>query len=138
MVDPMRLLKLPEYNLEATMERLASTYMHGRSEPPALEFLQEFMGVGTVWPSAAMARTYFGREWHKREITHDAADRTNFYATLRIAEMDRSRSGGPFVYHVAFRHPRLFGRHRLQYGLVLRHGNRASLRQRPHRQLRLA
>ena len=127
-VDPMCLLKLPERNPEATMERLASTYMHGRWEPPALEFLQEFMGRRAAWPPPNLARDYFGRAWHKQEITHDAMDRTNYYATLRIAALDRTRSGGPFVYHVAFRHPSLFGRRWLQYGLVLRHSTRVSLR----------
>ncbi|MCA9180604.1 MAG: hypothetical protein KDA51_04105 [Planctomycetales bacterium] len=127
-VDPICLLKLPERNPEATMERLASTYVHGRWEPPALEFLQEFMGRRAAWPPPSLARDYFGRDWHKREITHDATDRTNFYATLRIAPLDGSRCGGPFVYHVAFRHTSLFGKRWLQYGLVLRHGNRISLR----------
>ena len=127
-VDPICLLKLPERNPEATMERLASTDVHGRWEPPALELLQEFMGRRAAWPPPSLARDYFGRDWHKREITHDATDRTNFYATLRIAPPDGSRCGGPFVYHVAFRHTSLFGKRWLQYGLVLRHGNRISLR----------
>lgn len=127
-IDPMCLLKLPERNPEATMERLTSTYMHGRWEPPALEFLQEFMGRRAAWPPPHIARNYFGREWHKCEITHDAVDRRNFYATLRVAAIERAHSAGPFVYHFAFRHPSLFGRRWLQYGLVLRHGNRVSLR----------
>lgn len=127
-VDPMCLLKLPDDDPDATMESLATTYLHGRWEPPALKFLEEFLGRRAQWPPPGLAQRYFARKWCHREFAHEATTRTNHYATISITPSGRARCGGPFVYHVAFRHATLFGKRWLQYGVVLRYGNRISLR----------
>lgn len=127
-VDPVSLLKLPEGDPEATMERLATNFLHGRWDPPSLELLNGFLGRRRVWPPPELAQRYFGRPWWTQELAHDAEVRTNYYATLRIAASGQKNSEGPFVYHIGFRHPTLFGKRWLQYGVVLRHGKRVSLR----------
>ena len=127
-VDPMCLLKLPDGDPDATMESLATTYLHGRWEPPALKFLEEFMGRRAQWPPPDLAQRYFGRRWCHREFAHEATTRTNYYARISVAPSGRAPGGGPFVYHVAYRHVTLFAKRWLQYGVVLRYGNRISLR----------
>jgi|GEM_PF-1770951 len=122
-VDPMCLLRLPEDDPEATMERLSTAYLHGRWDPPALEFLSSFLGRRTMWPPAWLARDFFARDWCVREFEHDLAGRINYYATLRISVSDCAYRNGPFVYHVAYRHRALFGKRWLQYGVVQRGGN---------------
>lgn len=127
-VDPMCLLNLPEDNPEATIERLLATFIRDRWDPPTLEFLKGFMGRRSLWPPPELARKYFDREWFTQELAHDAKNRANFYATLRIAPSAPTYREGPFIYHVAFRQPKAFGERWLQFGVVMRHGNRISLR----------
>ena len=127
-VDPMCLLKLPDGDPDSTMESLATTYLHGSWEPPALKFLEEFLGRRAQWPPPDLAQRYFGRKWYQREFVHEATTRLNHYATISITPSGRAPIGGPLVYHVAFRHATLFGKRWLQYGVVLRYGNRISLR----------
>lgn len=127
-VDPMCLLKLPDNDSETTMESMATIYLHGRWEPAALRFLEEFLGRRPQWPPPELALRYFGRKWFCREFVHEATTRTNYYARANIVASPRMSRGGPFVYHVAFRHATLFGKRWLQYGMVLRYGKRVSLR----------
>ena len=126
-VDPMCLLSLPEHDSEATMERLSTAYLHGRWDPPALEFLNSFLGRRTMWPPTWLSRDFFARDWHVREFEHDPAGRINYYATLRIDVGACAYPNGPLVYHVAYRHRALFGMRWLQYGVVQRDGNRVKL-----------
>lgn len=127
-VDPLCLLTLPESDAELANDGLMRAYVHGRWEPPALEFLTEFLGRRSVWPPQAIARRYFGRDWFTAEVEHDADRSANYYATLRIDASPDVRSDGPIVYHVAFRHARLFARRWLQYGFVVRHDGLVRLR----------
>ena len=127
-VDPMCLLKLPDGDPDAALDSLATSYLHGQWKPPAIKFLNEFLGRRAQWPPPDLAQRYFGRKWCHREFAHEATARTNCYATISIAATQRMPGDGPFVYHVAFRHPALFVKRWLQYGVVLRHGNRVSLR----------
>lgn len=123
-IDPLCLLTLPQADPDLAIEKLMSAYVHGRWQPPALEFLAEFLGRRSAWPPQGLARRYFGRDWYTAELEHDPARAANFYATFRIA----AAGEGPFVYHVAFRHSRLFARRWLQYGFVVRHGLAVRLR----------
>lgn len=123
-IDPLCLLTLPQTDPDLAIEKLMSAYVHGRWQPPALEFLTEFLGRRAAWPPQALARRFFGRDWYTAELDHDASRAANFYATFSI-----SASGeGPFVYHIAFRHSHLFARRWLQYGFVVRHGESIRLR----------
>lgn len=123
-IDPLCLLTLPQADPDLAIEKLMSAYVHGRWQPPALEFLAEFLGRRSAWPPQGLARRYFGRDWYTAELEHEPAQAANFYATFRIA----AAGEGPFVYHVAFRHSRLFARRWLQYGFVVRHGLAVRLR----------
>ena len=123
-IDPLCLLTLPEANPDLAIEKLMSAYVHGRWQPPALEFLTEFLGRRAAWPPQGLARRFFGRDWYTAELEHDPARAANFYATFRIS----AAGEGPFVYHVAFRHTHLFARRWLQYGFVVRHGSSVRLR----------
>ncbi|MCB1641825.1 MAG: hypothetical protein KDI37_08845, partial [Xanthomonadales bacterium] len=113
---------------EGGTARLATAYLHGRWEPPALEFLTSLLGRRTMWPPVWLARDYFGREWFVRDFEHDATDRINYYLTLRITAADPAHRKAPYLYHVAFRHRQLFGQRWLQYGYVQRERDSVSLR----------
>lgn len=123
-IDPLCLLTLPQTDPDLAIEKLMSAYVHGRWQPPALEFLTEFLGRRAVWPPQGLARRFFGRDWYTAELEHDPVRAANFYATFRIS----AAGEGPFVYHVAFRHSHLFARRWLQYGFVVRHGLSVRLR----------
>lgn len=123
-VDPLCLLKLPQTEPDLAVERLMSAYFHGRWQPPALEFLAEFLGRRAAWPPQALARRFFGRDWFTAELEHDVSKAANFYATFRISAVGE----GPYVYHFAFRHSQLFARRWLQFGFVVRDGMRINLR----------
>lgn len=127
-IDPLCLLTLPETDPDLAIEKLMSAYVHGRWQPPALEFLTDFLGSRAIWPPRALARRFFGRDWNTVELEHDASRAANFYGTFRITATVERASEGPFVYHVAFRHSRLFARRWLQYGFVVRHGRSIRLR----------
>lgn len=127
-IDPLCLLTLPQVDPELAIERLMSAYVHGRWQPPALEFLTDFLGRRAIWPPQGLAHRYFGRDWYTGELEHDASCAANFYATFRISAAGEQSCEGPFVYHVAFRHSRLFARRWLQYGFVVRHGRGVRLR----------
>lgn len=123
-LDPISLLNIPS----AALDRMVRTYVARRWDPPALDFVDGFLGRRSEWPPTALAREYFGRTWFVQEATHTARQRTNYYATLRIALQDVALPEGPFVYHVAFRHTDLFGKRWLQYGWVLRDNRFVQLR----------
>lgn len=127
-IDPLCLLTLPQADPDLAIEKLMSAYVHGRWQPPALEFLTEFLGRRAVWPPQALARRFFGRDWYTAELEHDALRAANFYATFRILAAGEGAGEGPFVYHIAFRHSHLFARRWLQYGFVVRHGVNVRLR----------
>lgn len=123
-IDPLCLLTLPQTDPDSAIERLMSAYVHGSWQPPALEFLSEFLGRRAMWPPHSLSRQFFGRDWFIAELGHDASKAANFYATFRISAVGE----GPFVYHFAFRHPNLFARRWLQFGFVVRHGAAVKLR----------
>ena len=123
-IDPLCLLTLPQTDPDLAVEKLMSAYVHGRWQPPALEFLTEFLGRRAVWPPQALSRRFFGRDWFTAELEHDTSKAANFYATFRISAVGE----GPFVYHFAFRHSHLFARRWLQFGFVVRQGENVNLR----------
>lgn len=123
-IDPTCLLRFGD----GAAERLSRAYLVRRWNPPVLGFIQDFLGRRAEWPPRQLARDYFGREWATHEVEHRATDRTNYYATLKVAPDGSRYPEGPLVYHVAFRHADLFGRRWLQYGWLLREGKRVELR----------
>ena len=128
-VDPLVLLRLPPSDETGALERLARAYIHGRWQPPALEFLHDFLGRRSVWPPPGLAREHFGRDWHVHDFSHDPVHGANQYAMVRILPPSGAPwpTGKPLVWHFAYRHERLFGRRWLQYGVVSRVGRRVTL-----------
>ena len=128
-VDPLALLRLPPSEETGALERLVRAYVHGRWQPPALEFLHDFLGRRSVWPPPSPALEHFGRDWHVHDFSHDPVDGANQYATVRILPPSSPprATGEPRVWHFAYRHERLFGRRWLQYGVVSRVGRQVTL-----------
>jgi len=120
-VDPFYLV-LPEREdaLDAA-NHLAYAFQNDHWKP-ALAFIKDFMGRRSEWPPKRIATNYFRRSWVTRELVHDPSVRSNYYATIEISSGQQGDRSWPQTFHFAYRHPTLFGKRWLHFGLVVRHG----------------
>lgn len=120
-IDPFALLRVNEDAVPDAFDRLLTIFDDSRpSIPPALAFARDFFGRLQNWPPIkAMSQSYPNLRWHKAEFEHDPKGRKNYYKQLLIKPSE-DHIVSLQVFHFAFRHPDLFGKRWLQYGLIKR------------------
>jgi hypothetical protein len=124
-VDPFALIAVTDGDILAAAEELVRVVQHTVTPPSWLQFVHGFFGRQLAWPPEDLAKAYFNRRWHISSFTHDATERTNFYARLILSQStDKER---PQVFHFAYRHPTRFHARWLQYGLVRVRGRSIAL-----------
>jgi hypothetical protein len=69
---------------------------------PALSFLDGFVGPTANWPPREIAPRFFGRPWAVSEFRHQATERRNYFASVRIEPKDVD-SHSDRVWHFAWR-----------------------------------
>jgi len=124
-VDPFALIAVPDGDILAAADELLRIVQHTFTPPSWLQFVHGFFGRQLAWPPEELATAYFNRPWHASSFTHDAAARTNFYATVVLGQP--ASTGRPQVFHFAYRHPTRFRARWLQFGLVRVHSRSVAL-----------
>lgn len=120
-VDPFALLGVTDRDLGSVADDLVDIVQRSRSIPAPLQLLRDFFGRQQEWPPERMARVYFGRSWFMRDFDHDPSEARNIDATIALTTKSSARQRHPYVFHFAFRHPRLFAERWLEYGIVLKY-----------------
>lgn len=127
-VDPFLLLDVERDKLSILLDRLTeASLLESRWPYPALRFAVKFFGRRRRWPPVDMLLPFYTKlAWHLKEFTHAGAREGVRYQGIDLSGTDNSTNARQ-VFHFAFRHPSLFGRRWLQYGIVRRIGQTVEL-----------
>ena len=128
-VDPFCLLVAePNSKVDEVIGDVFSAYQLNNVPEPSLQFLADFFGWNQLWPPRYFEEPRKSKPsrrhaytWHEQEFTHDATNKKNYDALIKLIS-DRSEAGHrPQTFHFAFGGKSALRQRWLHYGFVVRH-----------------